>query len=315
VLLDAGADVNARNEFDATALVWAAGNAEKVRLLVGKGARVNVKTKQGRTPLIVAASHNGALPILQFLLAHDADPHVVDVSGNTPLIAAAQANDEASVRLLLDQHVDVNARNANGETALMSAAANGNLTAVKLLLTAGARANDVSSVASVNVKAGPIALGKYTALLLAAPQGSPELVRALLDAGAELNARDIRGMTPLMMSVSSEYQRPEVVRLLIAKGASPMEASLAGETAIDWAGKFSHPNVTSLFAGSAQQERHMVAARPLTKATAAPGEIGRALQKSFTLLQNANRSFFQGGGCAGCHHQQLINDGGATSGP
>src|SRR5712671_6483535 len=37
-LLRAGADPNAKNDFDATALIWAGGDMEKVRLLLAKGA-------------------------------------------------------------------------------------------------------------------------------------------------------------------------------------------------------------------------------------------------------------------------------------
>jgi len=247
VLVNAGADIDVKNTFDATALMWGAGNLAKVRLLVDKGANVNAKSKQGRTPLIIAASHNGAEAILRLLIAKRADPKMTDASGNTALIAAAQANDVASIKLLLDKGADVNARNSSGETALMSASGNGNLAAVKLLLKAGAQVNAISAVANVNVKAGPIALGNYTALLLAAPYGAPELIKTLLNAGADVNAKDVRGMTPLMMSVSTEYQNPEVVRLLLARGAASTEASLAGETAGDWATKFAHPDVMSLF--------------------------------------------------------------------
>lgn len=49
LLLDKGAGVNAKNAFDATALMWCANDLEKVRLLVAKGANVNARSKQGRT--------------------------------------------------------------------------------------------------------------------------------------------------------------------------------------------------------------------------------------------------------------------------
>ena len=38
VLVDAGADVNAKNAFDATALMWCAADGAKARLLISKGA-------------------------------------------------------------------------------------------------------------------------------------------------------------------------------------------------------------------------------------------------------------------------------------
>ena len=111
VLIDAGANVNAKNAFDATALMWGAADPAKVRLLLDKGSDVNAKSKQGRTPFIIAASSNGAKPILQLLIANGADAKTTDASKNTALIAAAQANDAESVDLLIDKGVDVNARN------------------------------------------------------------------------------------------------------------------------------------------------------------------------------------------------------------
>src|SRR5215467_6360885 len=54
-LIDAGADVNARNQMDSTALLWAAGDPEKSRLLIERGADVQAQSKQGRTPLMLSA--------------------------------------------------------------------------------------------------------------------------------------------------------------------------------------------------------------------------------------------------------------------
>ena len=271
ILIEAGADVNARNAFDATALIWCASDLAKVRLLVEKGADVNAKSKQGKTPLLVAANHSGAEPIVKLLLAKGADAKVVDGFMNTSLLIAADADDTAVVRLLIEKGVDVNARNRAGNTALMSAAANRNLEAVQLLLKAGADVNAVSAAGGPKVKAGTIALGKFTALVLAATYGSPELIKALLDAGANVNAQDMRGMTPLMLAVSSESQRPDVVRLLLARGADAKAVSLAGETAGDWAAKFGRPAVMSLLKGAAA----MTAASPNGARCSPPKLAGR----------------------------------------
>ncbi len=56
LLLDAGADPNAANAFDATPLMWCAGDAAKVRLLLSKGANADARSKLGRTPLMIAAA-------------------------------------------------------------------------------------------------------------------------------------------------------------------------------------------------------------------------------------------------------------------
>src|ERR1044071_6921544 len=49
MIIDAGADLNAKNSFDATALMWAAGDPAKARMLIEHGADVNARSKQGRT--------------------------------------------------------------------------------------------------------------------------------------------------------------------------------------------------------------------------------------------------------------------------
>src|SRR5271166_6471323 len=68
VLIGKGADVNGRNAFDATPLMWALYDSNKVRLLLSKGADVNPHTKQGRTPLMIAALYPGNVQTVKMLL-------------------------------------------------------------------------------------------------------------------------------------------------------------------------------------------------------------------------------------------------------
>jgi len=58
--LDAGADVNAKNDYGGTPLHQAAwgGHTEVAELLIAKGADVNAKNKPGRTPLDTAINYN-----------------------------------------------------------------------------------------------------------------------------------------------------------------------------------------------------------------------------------------------------------------
>src|SRR5260370_10405904 len=67
-LIAAGSDVNAKNNFDSTALMWCSNDLQKVRLLLDKGADVNAHSKQGRTPLVIAAAHHGNIEVIRLLI-------------------------------------------------------------------------------------------------------------------------------------------------------------------------------------------------------------------------------------------------------
>jgi ankyrin repeat protein len=144
MLMEGGADVNAKNTFDATALMWAAGDIDKVRLLLSKGADVKAKSKIGRTPLLLAAFHDGASEIVRLMIDHGADVMARDKDGASGLEAAASVNDSESVRLLLSKGADANAKDAANLTPLLQAAWNGdrNAEVVKLLLEHGASSGE-----------------------------------------------------------------------------------------------------------------------------------------------------------------------------
>jgi ankyrin repeat protein len=126
-LLSAGADVRSRNSFGSTALLWCTNDLEKVRLLVDKGADVNARTKQGISPLFIAAAHDGNVDVIKLLLEHGADtqaPGPAGVSG--ALMMSARANDTDSCKLLVQKGAVAKAKGPGGFTALISAAGYGN---------------------------------------------------------------------------------------------------------------------------------------------------------------------------------------------
>src|SRR5579863_555645 len=92
LLLDAGADPNAANDFDATPLMWCAGDAAKVRLLLSKGANANARSKLGSTPLLIAAAYDGATEAARLLIEKGAGVNARDENGTSVLEQAAAAN-------------------------------------------------------------------------------------------------------------------------------------------------------------------------------------------------------------------------------
>ena len=306
-LIAKGADVNAQNEFGSTALIWSATDLAKVKLLLSHGANVNTASKRGRTALFLAAMTDRSAETVRLLLAKGADPKITDSLKNTILNAAAAGNDTETIRLIIDAGVDVNAANVLGLTPLIvSAGDNGNVRAVKMLLAKGAHVNAVSPApflfASLSPKAGTPQLGSITALGMAAPFGPAELVKALLDAGADVNVKDVRDMTPLMLAVGTDHQDPEVIRMLLDHGAKLEPKSILGETAHDWARKIALPPGIQLLNAKTEE-----GPRAIPVAAVAPLEPRAAVERSVALLERTTRQFFANSGCAACHSQGITD--------
>ena len=301
-LLDAGADVNAKNAFDATALMLAADSFPLVKLLVEHGADVNARSKAGHTPLELAAAHAGGIDAVKLLLAKGAAlAGPPDSQGMTPLAMASQANETATVKLLIEHDAKAAIAGPAGPMAIMNAAMYGNVEIVKLLLSKGVDVNSQSPPETARVKNGPIMIGKLTALILAVADGSPEMVRLLLDSGAKIDMTDVRGMTPLMLSVATDHPNAEVIQILLAHHADPALKSNLGETALDWARKFRNPAVLT-----ALGERAPAAPATLASEKAAAADTRAAVQRSVALLQTSGTTMFREGGCISCHGGNIV---------
>lgn len=303
LLIGNGADVNAQNTFGTTALMMSATQPDKVRLLLARGAKVDIASKQGRTALFIAAMSANSAPIVRLLTAGGANISAKDAFGNTVLTAAAYGNDLDTLRLCLDAGVDVNAVGVTGATPLLGAAYNGNLAAVRLLLAKGARVNTVSATPTLfpagGPKSGPVAISEITPLTVAAAGAPTALIEALLDAGANVNAREGRGMTPLMLAVATNHQNAATIRLLLARGADATVQSKAGETASDWARKLGQPIALELLKIPASPLPPAAAAH----AAAAPAAVKAGAERGLALLEISSQKFFETSGCVSCHHQ------------
>ncbi len=302
------ADVNAKNAFDVTPLIFCATELAKVRLLTEKGADVNAHSKQGMTPLLVAAGSSGGSDIVKYLLDKGADIKARNGGGGNALLLAADANDTATALLLIGKGADVNATDMSGpgagaETPLFNAAGNGNVPLMKALLAKHAEVNFVSVAESSRVKNGPIALGLLTPLHAAVTSGNAEAVKLLLDAGAKVDVQDVRGMTPLMLAIGSDRAVPATVKMLLDHGADPTTRSKAGESAIDWAKKFNQPDVLHALGINAPQAALATLLQPSADEKSLSAK--QAASKGLALLQKANSSFFLTGGCVSCHAQNL----------
>jgi hypothetical protein len=108
-----------------------------------------------------------------------------------PLIEASELGNEAYVKKLIANGVQVNAVDAKGNTALLRAAYHGNTKVVESLVKAGANVN---------------ATDKYgrTALHYAAINNSPDIAKILVDNGADINIADKRGVKPFDAAIAQK---------------------------------------------------------------------------------------------------------------
>jgi len=302
LLLDSGADANAKNQLEATALILGAGNADKTRLLLAKGADVNAHSKLGRTPLMIAASCDGCSASVKLLLDKGANTTATDGSGATALLAATNVDDLESVKLLLAKGAGADTPDKAANTPLQATASNCNVEATKLLLSKGANANSANT-ASGEVKFGKIQLIGLTPLMLAASYCPANMIKILLDAGAKVNVKDVRGMTPLQFAVSSESQSADVVQLLLKAGAEVNARSTVDETALDWAAKFGNRQVLAALTAAGAKSGAPYQAPQIKPAGARP--VMQAVESGTALLQHSSSEFFKQSGCVGCHHQPV----------
>jgi len=230
------ADVNEPQVDGSTALHWAVerDDLEMADLLIRAGARVTTATREGVTPLQLAAI-NGSAPMLTRLLKAGADPNApLTAASDTALMMAARTGRVDAIGVLVEAGAKVNTKESwGGTTPLMWAVSEGHAGAARALIGAGADVNARSNyVAAANgrgfegrtpladkadAKVEEFASGWLTPLMLAAREGSVELAGILVDASADVNARSGDGKTALALAIfNGNY---DVASLLIDRKA------------------------------------------------------------------------------------------------
>jgi len=106
MLLDQGANPDARNLDGGTALMYAIEDAEKTKLLLDHGGNPNLRSGEGRTALLIAVGRAGSYSVVKLLLEKGADAKVRLPDGRGALALAVGARDANLLQLLLDHGVE-----------------------------------------------------------------------------------------------------------------------------------------------------------------------------------------------------------------
>lgn len=193
-----------------------------MRLLLGKGAKVNNPGEREKAALYGAVESNSDAAVL-WLLEHGADANAREPYGRSQLHISVHNTNHAMLRLLLDYGADPNALLFG--TPLHWAVEREDMGAIRLLLDRGA---DIDIDAKDHFSMTPL----HTAV----SKGQVEALQLLLNRGANFELRDPFSRKPLFMAVCMPARSvaEEMSLLLLERGANVNAAGNYWSTALHW---------------------------------------------------------------------------------
>lgn len=250
ILINNGADIDARNKDGVTSLLIAVQQNEikSVKFLTTSGANIHTKDTNGNSPLSIALA--GSSELFEALL-NEKNAISQDSEGNTPLHIALLNNAPLSkISYIISLTTDVNVRNMNGDSALYIAAKNNMKDVGELLLAKNAdiftlnQEND--SPLRVAFRDASVQDWLITSNTIKATDGSGntvlhyaaewmfnDAINSLSVKGADINAKNASGETPLFNAAKSNS--PETIQTVVDVGGELQARDNLGATAIHFA--------------------------------------------------------------------------------
>ena len=211
---------------------------EVLGTIIGHGADVNAKNKHDVTALMQACK-KGSVEIINVLLNAGADSSIADINGATSIhYAVVGGCSKGTLQSIIGQGADVNASNKDNVTALMIACLKGDVETINVLLIAGADLNistdehgtcilhaiiggcskDVlATIIDHGVNVNATCNNNRTALMLACQKGNLDAIDVLLNAGANPNIADYEGATWIDYAVAGGCEK-EAHQAIISHG-------------------------------------------------------------------------------------------------
>ncbi|WP_264336995.1 ankyrin repeat domain-containing protein [Wolbachia endosymbiont (group B) of Chorthippus brunneus] len=170
----------------------------EVQGLVNRGANVNAKDKDGKTPLHYASQSIYSLDIVRYLISKGADIDVKNKDGKTPLDLAVQGNETSVVEFLKQTQLDL-------DKQLLTAVQDCNISKAEVLVSRGANINTKND-------------DGYTSLHLAVLKNFRSGIDYLIKEGANIDDKDNIGRAPLHWAARDGYL--DIVQAITEGGAN-----------------------------------------------------------------------------------------------
>ncbi len=215
-------------------------------MLLEAGANVNTLSRGLESPLSIAIDVHKK-EMVAAILAKGADPNSLIGNGDYPIFRAIRSHSTDTLLVLLKGGANITLKNASGELPLAEAVKTNSISMVGILLEMGANPLKVNmldqtpldlALANHNVEMAKFLLMKYPDyplknldkhLVSAVNTNEINLAAFLLEIGGKPNLKAENG-DPLII-IAARRGHSDMVKLLLAKGANPMERGVDGVTA------------------------------------------------------------------------------------
>jgi ankyrin repeat protein/cytochrome c553 len=235
-LLDGGLSPNAATAAGGTTLLMAAApDADKMRLLLDRGAAVNARARSRYSALMVAAQYQEGDAAINLLLDRGAQAGppegAAPIFNANPFSLAAYAGNYKSLARLKAAGGQIDgafiAIGTSRTTPMLGAFKFGDTDVIRTLLELGAPVDFADG-------------NQITMLSRSVLNHEIGLAKMLLARGANVNAADKLGMTPLLWAASSDFGDAAMVELLLRAGANAGAKNRDGRTALELARAYKH---------------------------------------------------------------------------
>ncbi|ORX45422.1 hypothetical protein BCR36DRAFT_585736 [Piromyces finnis] len=174
----------------------------------------------------------GYIHLVKYIIEQGVDINAKDNIGNNALMIASKNGFLNLVEYLIANGAFINEKNNEGRTALMYAATNGYVNTVKYLIEHGANIESTDKDGN-------------NALMLAVREGHFETVQYLKESGVNIHKKNLEEKNALLLAV--EYDYLDLVQYLHQQGISLNEKNNKGWNALITAAHYSRPHMVQYF--------------------------------------------------------------------